>query len=111
MLFLLTRTERQICVLHAEVCPNTFTRRWQRFRFYKVGNYVKPIITTGITLYRDTTDSAIKLTVLMERISNFILSPFTSIPLTEVEGEAIGFQKPTRLFEGEGLELMAFLDF
>ena len=78
VVFLLTRAERQICVLHAGfglgidqihslyyiVCPNTFTRRWQRFRFYKVCNYVKPIITTGITLYRDTTDSAIKLTVL-----------------------------------------------
>ena len=110
MLFLLTRAERQICVFHAEVCPNTLTRRWQRFRFYKVGDYIQPIVTTGISFDRDTTDVSIELTVLMERISNFILSPFTVIPFPEIEGEAIVFEKPTRLFEGEGLELMAFLD-
>ena len=111
MLFLLTRRERQICVFHAEVCPNTLTRCWQRFRFYKVGYDIKPIITAVISCYRDTTDSAFKLTMLMERISHFIMSPFTFIPFAEIEGEAIGVQRPACLFEREGFEPIPSFDF
>ena len=111
VLFLLTRAECQVRLFHTEVCPNTLTRCWQRFRFYKVREYVGPIITARVTLYRDTADSAFKLTVLMERISNFIMSPFTSVPFSEIEGEAMVFQRPTHLFECEGFKLMAFLDF
>ena len=110
VLFLLTRAERQIGVFHTEVCPDTLTRRWQRFRFYKVSYEIKPIITTGITFYRDTTDIPIKLTVFMERISDFVMSPFTLFPLSEIEGEAILFQRPARLFQCEGLEPMPFFN-
>jgi len=111
VVFLLTRAQRQVCVFHTEVCPDTLTRRWQRFRFYKIGEDVQPIITAGITFDRDTTDISIKLTVLMERISHFVMSPFTLIPFSETEGEAIVFQRPTCLFQREGFKLMAFLDF
>ena len=111
VVFLFTRAECQIRVFHAEVCPNTLTRCWQGLCFYKVREYVEPIITARVTLYRDTTDSPFKLTVLMERISHFIMSPFTVIPFSEIEGEAIVFQKPPRLFECEGFKLMVFLDF
>ena len=105
VLFFLTRAQRQICVFHTEVCPDTFTRRWQRFRFYKVGYDIKPIITAVISFYRDTTDSPFKLTVFMERIRHFVMSPFTVIPFSEIEGEAILIQSPTRLFQCEGFEL------
>ena len=111
VLFLFTRAECQVRVFHTEVCPNTLTRCWQRLCFYKVREYVEPIITARVTLYRDTADISFKLTVLMERISNFIMSPFTVIPFSEIEGEAIVFQRPTRLFQCEGFKLMAFLDF
>ena len=36
VLDLLTRAKRQICVFHAEVCPNTSTCCWQRFSIYNV---------------------------------------------------------------------------
>ena len=110
VLFLFTRAERQIRVFHAEVCPNTLTRCWQRFAFYKICDYIQPIVTTSVALYRDTADISFKLTVLMERISNFIMSPFTGIPFSEIEGDAILLQRPTCLFEGEGFKLMPFLD-
>ena len=111
VLFLFTRAECQVRVFHAKICPNTLTRCRQRFRFYKVREYVEPIITARVTLYRDTADISFKLTVLMQRISNFIMSPFTGIPFSEIEGEAMVFQRPARLFECEGFKLMAFLDF
>ena len=110
VLFLLTRAQRQICVFHTEVCPDTFTRRWQGFRFYKIREYIKPIITAVIAFYRDTTDIPIKLTVFMERISHFVMPPFTLFPLSEIESEAILFQRPARLFQCEGLEPMPFLN-
>ena len=111
VLFLLIRAKCQICVFHTKVCPDTLTRRWQRFRFYKVRDYVEPIITASITFYRDTTDISVKLTVFMESIRNFIISPFTSTPFPEGEGDTIVFQRPARLFECEGFKLMPFFDF
>ncbi len=111
VLDLLTRAECQVCVFHAEVCPNAFTCCWQRLCFYKVREYIEPISPARVTLYRDTADISFKLTVLMERISNFIMSPFTVIPFSEIEGEAIVFQRPPRLFECEGSKLIPFLDF
>ena len=125
VLFLLTRAQGQVCVFHAGfglgidqihslyyiVCPDTLTRRWQRLCFYKVREYIEPIITTRVTLYRDTADISFKLTVLMQRIRNFIMSPFTSVPFSEIEGETIVIQKPARLFECEGFKLVPFLDF
>ena len=111
VLFLLTCAKCQICVFHTKVCPDTLTRRWQKFRFYKVRDYVEPIITASITFYCDTTDIAIKLTVFMESIRSFIISPFTSVPFPEREGDTIVFQRPARLFEREGFKLMSFFDF
>ena len=111
VLYLLTRAQWHISVFHAEVCPNAFTCCGQPFRFYKVSQNTKPILTTSVTLYRDTADISFKLTVLMERISHFIRSPFTVIPFSEIECEAIVFQSPARLFKREGLQLMPFFDF
>ena len=110
VLFLLTRAQCQICVFHTEVCPNALTCCRQRFCFYKVCNYVKPIITTSVTFYCDTTDVSIELTVLVERIRNFIISPLPSIPFTTGNRHTIVIQRPTRLFEGEGFKLMPFFD-
>ena len=89
VLFLLTRAQCQVCVFHAVVCPNTFTRCWQRFRIYKIGDYIQPIITTVITFDRDTTDISVKLTVFMESIRDFIISPFTSVPFSEGNGDTV----------------------
>ena len=110
VLYLLTRVEREKSVFHAEVCPNTLTRCWQRFRFYKVGDEIKPIITTSVAFYRETVDIPVKLAVLVKCISHFIMSPFTFIPFSEIESEAIVFQRPTRLFQRQGLEPMPFLN-
>ena len=124
VLFLFTRAERQICVFHTGfglgidqihslyymVCPNTLTRCRQRFCFYKIREYVEPIITASVALDRDTPDIPVKLTVLMERIPNFIMSPFACIPFSEVEGEPIVSQRPARLFQGERFELVSRLD-
>ena len=110
VVFLFTCAQCQVCVFHTEVCPDTLTRRWQWFRFYKVSYDIKPILTASVAFYRDTTDISIKLTVFMERISHFVMSPFTRVPLPEIESEAIFFQRPASLFEREGLELMAFLN-
>ena len=111
VLFLLIRAKCQICVFHTEVCPNTLTRCRQRFRFYKIREYANPIITASVTLDCDTTDISIKLTVFMKRISDFIISPFTSIPFSEDERNAIVFQRPARLFERKGFELMSGFPF
>ena len=111
VLFLLTRAQRQICVFHTEVRPNTLTRCRQRLRFYKVGYYAKPIVTTSVALDCDTANSSMKLTVFMKRISDFIISPFTVVPFSKGDRDTIVFQKPACLFECEGLELMPFLDF
>ena len=110
VVFLFTRAQCQVCVFHTEVCPNTLTRCWQKFRFYKVGYDIKPIITAVISFERDTAYISFKLTVFMERISDFVMSPFTVIPLPEIESEAIVIQRPSRLFQCEGLELMAFFN-
>ena len=110
VLFFLTCAERQICVFHTEICPNTLTRRWQRFGFYKVGDDIQPIITARVALYRDTTDIPIKLTVFMKRISDFIISPFTLVPFPKGEGDTIVIQRPACLFERQGFKLMPFLD-
>ena len=44
VLFLLTRAECQICVFHAEVCPNAFTCCRQRSKIRVGCYYVKPIV-------------------------------------------------------------------
>ena len=111
VLFLLTRAERQICVFHTEICPNTLTRCRQRFRFYKIRDYIQPIVTTVISFDRDTADISIKLTVFMERISDFIISPFISIPLPKSEGDTILFQRPPRLLKHKRFELVAGFPF
>ena len=107
VLFFLTRAQCQICVFHAEVCPNALTCCRQKFRFYKVCNYVKPIITTGITLDYDMTDISIKLTVFMKCISNFIIAPFTFFPFAEVQRDTIVFQRSTRLLKHKRFKLVA----
>ena len=91
VVFLLTRAQRQICVFHTEVCPDTLTRRWQRFSFYKIGDHIQPIVTAVIALDCDTADSPIKLTVLMKRIWHFIISPLAIFPLPESECDTIVF--------------------
>ena len=111
VLFLFTRAKCQVRGFHTKVCPNTLTRCWQGFTFYKVSYDIKPIITARVTLDCETTNIPFKLTVFMERVSDFIISPFARVPLPEVQGEAIVFQGPTCLFEREGFKLMAFLDF
>ena len=111
VLFLLTRAKRQICVFHTEICPNTLTRCGQRFAFYKICYEIQPIVTTSVSLNCDTTDVSIKLTVFMKRIRYFIISPFTSIPFSKGKSDTIVLQRPACLFEREGFELMAFLDF
>ena len=111
VLFLLTRAERQICVFHAEVCPNTLTRCWQRFRFYKICYDIQPIVPTSVALDREKPDIPFKLTVLVKCISHFIMSPFTLFPLSKIESEAIVVKRPAHLFQREGFELVAFLDF
>ena len=112
VLFLFTRAECQVRVFHAEICPDTLTRRWQRFRFYKIREYIKPIVTASVAFYRDTTDIPIEIAVFTERISDFVMSPFTLIPFSEIESEAILFQRPTRLFQCEGFKLrFPFFDF
>ena len=110
VLFLFTRAQGQVCVFHTEVCPDTLTRRWQGFRFYKLGYDIKPILTASVAFYRDTTDIPIEIAVFTERISDFVMSPFTLFPLSEIESEAILFQRPTRLFQCEGLEPMPFFN-
>ena len=47
----------------------------------------------------------------MERIRHFIMSPFPFLPFSEIEGEAIVFQRPTGLFKREGFKLMPSFDF
>jgi len=110
VVFLFTRAQCQVCVFHTEVCPDTLTRRWQWFRFYKVSYEIKPIITASVTLDCQTTNIPFKLTVFMERISDFVMSPLTLSPLPEIESEAIVFQRPTRLFQCKGLEPMPFFN-
>ena len=98
VVFLLTRAQRQICVFHTEVCPDTLTRRWQRFGFYKIGDHIQPIVTAVIALDCDTADSPIKLTMLMKRIWHFIISPFAIFPFSKGNADTIVFQRPARLF-------------
>ena len=111
VLFFLTRAKCHIRVFHAEVCPNAFTCCQQRFRFYKVGYDIKPIIATRVPLDRDMTDISIKLTVFMKRIRDFIISPFTVVPFSKGECDTILFQRPACLFKCDRLELVSFLDF
>ena len=109
VLFLLTRAQRQIGVFHTEICPNALTCCRQRFRFYKIGDDVQPIITTSVTFDYDTTDMPIKLTVFMESVSHFVMSPLTFIPFSEIEGEAIVFQRPPRLLKHKRFKFMTGL--
>ena len=110
VLFFLTRAKCQICVFHTEVCPNTLTRCGQKFAFYKICYDIQPIVTTSVSLNCDTTNFPIKLSVLVERIWNSIISPLTSVPFPEGKGDTIIFQRPTCLFQRKGLEPMPFLD-
>ena len=85
VLDLLTRGKCQVCVFHAEVCPNALTCCWQWFEFCIGCCNTNPIVPTSITLDCNTTDSAVPLAVLMKRIRHFIKSPFTLIPLAKCE--------------------------
>ena len=109
VLYFLTRRKCQIRVFHTEVCPNTLTRCWQRLRFYKIGDEIKPIVAASVALYRETSDISMPLAMLMERIRHFVMSPFPFAPSSEIEGEAIVFQRPPGLFQRQGFELMPFL--
>ena len=111
VLFLLTRAECQVCVFHTEVCPNALTCCRQKFGFYKVCEYVEPIITTSVTLDGDMTNVSIKLTVFMECIRDFIISPFTVIPFTKGKGDTIPSQRPTRLLKHKRFKFMTGFPF
>ena len=112
VLFFLTRAQRQICVFHAEVCPNALTCCRQRFEVGVGCCYANPIVTASITFDGNTTNIPVPLAVFMESIRNFIKSPFAIIPLAECKGNAIVFQRPTRFsWIGDRLELVSLFDF
>ena len=112
VLYLLTRAKRQICVFHTEVCPNALTCCRQRFKIRVGCDDVKPIVSTGISLDGDTTNSSVPLAVFMESIRDFIKSPLTLIPLAKCEGDTIVFQRPTRFsWIGDRLKLVSLFDF
>ena len=115
VLFLFTRAQCQVCVFHPKVCPNALTCCRQGFRVGVGCCYAKPIDTTGITLYRDTTDPvSVPLSVFVKSIRDFIKLPFAClrIPLTEGEGDTIVFQRPPRCSrKGDRFELVSLFDF
>ena len=112
VLFLFTRAKNQISVFHTEVCPNALTCYRQRFKIRVGCDDVKPIVSTGISLDGDTTNSSVPLAVFMESIRDFIKSPLTLIPLAKCEGDTIVFQRPTRFsWIGDRLKLVSLFDF
>ena len=110
VLDLLTRGKCQVCVFHAEVCPNALTCCWQWFEVGVGRCYAKPITTAVITLNRDTTDRAVPLAVFMKRICHFIKSPFTLIPLAKCECNTVVSEFIPSLFKRHRLKLMARFD-
>ena len=110
VVYLLTRAQCQICVFHAEVCPNVFTRCWQRFGVLKIRRDTKPIGIAGIALEGDVFDVTVKLAMFEKGIRYRIAFPFTRVPFSQGEHDTIVFYLPTRLFQRERLELMAFLN-
>ena len=96
VLFFLTRAKGQICVFHAEVCPNTLTCCRQRFEVGVGCYYVKPIVSTGITLEGDTAQFPVPLAVFMESVRNAVKSPFPIIPFSEGNRDPVVFQRPPR---------------
>ena len=113
VLLLFTRAKCQVCVFHAEVCPNALTCCRQRFEIRVGCCYANPILSASITFEGNTTHSAMPLPVFMERICHFIKTPFACLrmPLTEGDRDTIIFQRPARFSrKGHRLELMSRLD-
>ena len=113
VLFLLTRAECQVCVFHAEVCPNAFTCCRQTFHIRVGCDYAEPIVSAVVSLECDTTERAVPLTVFMESIRDFIKLPFACfrIPLAKGQRDTIIFQRPPRVSrKGDRLELVTLLD-
>ena len=109
VLDLLTRAKCQICVFHAEVCPNTSTCCQQHFSIYNVCGDAKPIITTSVAFECYAVDVSVPLAVFEERKWHFIKPPLARIgmPLTKCNRHAIIFQFPTRLSrKGDRLKLV-----
>ena len=109
MLDLLTRAKRQVCIFHAEVCPNTSTCCWQRFGIYKVCGDAKPIITTSVAFECYAVDVSVPLAVFEERKWHFIKPPLARIcmPLTKSQCDTIVVQRPPGVSgEGDRLKLM-----
>ena len=98
VLYLLTRAERQICVFHAEICPNALTCCRQRFEICIGCYYVKPIVSATVAFDCDSGNPPVPLAVLMKCIWHFIILPLTRlrIPFTERKCDTIVFQRPTR---------------
>ena len=62
VLYLFTRAKGQVCVFHAEVCPNAFTCCRQRFEIFIGCCKTKPIVSATITLYRNLANPPMPLT-------------------------------------------------
>ena len=111
VLFFLTHAECQVCVFHAEVCPNAFTCCRQRSKIRVGCDYAEPIVSAIVSLDCDTADTSMPLAVLMESIWYFIKSPLTLLPLTEGERDTIIFQRPPGFSrKGDRLELVSLFD-
>ena len=97
VLYLLTRAKCQVCVFHAEICPNAFTCCRQRSKIFIGCCKTKPIVPATITLYRNLTKSPMPLTVLMKGVRYPIKLPFACfrIPFTKGYRKPIVFQRPT----------------
>ena len=114
VLYLLTRVKCQVCVFHAEVCPNAFTCCRQRFKIFIGRCKTKPIVPATITLYRNLANPPMPLTVFMKCVGDPIKLPFTCfrIPFTKSQRKPIVLQRPTRRTRvSDRFELMSFFDF
>ena len=97
VLYLFTRAKCQVCVFHAEICPNAFTCCRQRSKICIGCCQTKIVVTTTITLYRNLANRPMPLTVLMKSVGYPIKLPFTCfrIPFTKCQCNTIVFQRPT----------------
>ena len=98
VLYFFTRAKRQICVFHAEVCPNALTCCRQRSKICVGRRYTDPISSTSITLNCDSANRSVPLTVFVKCIRYPIKLPFTRlwIPLAKSQCDTVIKQRPTR---------------
>ncbi len=111
-LYLFARVQRQKCVLHSEVCPDTFTRSRQHFFGGIIRHDIKPIGSNIVAKNLDVLHIPFPFAMLMEREPAFVEQKFLCVFVPRFKRDAdTSFFKEITTLERRRTVFSAFLIF